>query len=38
MKNLPASEIWYVTGSQHLYGEGPLRQVAANAQTIVNEL
>ena len=38
MKNLPRSEIWYVTGSQHLYGEGPLRQVATNAQTIVNEL
>ena len=38
MKNLPASEIWYVTGSQHLYGEGPLRQVAANAQKIVEEL
>ncbi len=38
MKNLPASEIWYVTGSQHLYGEGPLRQVAANAQKIVDEL
>ncbi len=35
MKNLPPCEIWFVTGSQHLYGEGPLRQVAANAQHIV---
>ncbi len=38
MKNPPASEVWYVTGSQHLYGEGPLRQVAANAQTVVDQL
>lgn len=35
MKNLPATEIWFITGSQHLYGEGPLRQVAANSQQIV---
>ena len=38
MKNLPTPEIWFITGSQHLYGEGPLRQVAANSQKIVNEL
>jgi L-arabinose isomerase len=38
MKNLPPSEIWFVTGSQHLYGEEALRQVAANSQAIVNEL
>ena len=25
-------EIWFVTGSQHLYGEAALRQVAANSQ------
>ena len=31
-------EVWYVTGSQHLYGEQALRQVAANSQRIVNEL
>jgi L-arabinose isomerase len=30
MKNLEAAEIWYVTGSQHLYGEQALRQVAAD--------
>ncbi len=38
MKNLPDCEIWYVTGSQHLYGEAVLRQVAANSQKIVQEL
>lgn len=38
MKNLPAPEIWFVTGTQHLYGEGPLKQVAANSQKIVAEL
>ena len=35
---LPPFEIWYVTGSQHLYGEEALKQVAANSQTIVAEL
>src|ERR1043166_7135470 len=38
MKNLPTPEIWFITGSQHLYGEGPLKQVAANSQKIVDEL
>jgi L-arabinose isomerase len=38
MKNLQSPEIWYITGSQHLYGEGTLRQVAANSQRIVEEL
>jgi L-arabinose isomerase len=31
-------EIWFVTGSQHLYGEEALRQVAANSQKIVEGL
>ncbi|HEY5813951.1 MAG TPA: L-arabinose isomerase, partial [Terrimicrobiaceae bacterium] len=31
-------EIWFVTGSQHLYGPGPLKQVAANALEIVQGL
>ncbi len=35
IKQLPPSEIWFVTGSQHLYGPGPLRQVASNARAIV---
>ncbi|HEY5895607.1 MAG TPA: L-arabinose isomerase [Chthoniobacterales bacterium] len=31
-------EIWYITGSQHLYGEEALKQVAAHSQKIVEEL
>jgi L-arabinose isomerase len=38
MKNLATSEIWHVTGSQHLYGEETLRQVASHSQEIVREL
>lgn len=34
MKNLSTPEIWFVCGSQHLYGPGPLEQVAANAREI----
>ena len=28
-------ETWFITGSQHLYGEEALRQVAANSQQVV---
>ena len=40
MKNLNPSnpEIWFVTGSQHLYGPETLRQVAENSQLIASEL
>jgi L-arabinose isomerase len=38
MKPPAKSEIWFVTGSQHLYGPGPLRQVAANSQAIARGL
>jgi L-arabinose isomerase len=38
MKNLEPLEIWYVTGSQHLYGEETLKQVAANSRNIVQSL
>src|SRR6195952_1430422 len=38
MKNLPTPEIWFITGSQHLYGEDALRQVAANGKGIVDQL
>lgn len=38
MKSLTPSQIWFLCGSQHLYGEGPLRQVVANAQSIVQAL
>jgi L-arabinose isomerase len=31
-------EIWFITGSQHLYGEETLKQVAANASVIVKGL
>ena len=38
MKQLPSPIIWFVCGSQHLYGPGPLKQVAANAATIAGKL
>jgi L-arabinose isomerase len=38
MKILSSPEIWFVCGSQHLYGEGPLKQVAANAQAVADSL
>jgi L-arabinose isomerase len=31
-------ELWFVTGSQHLYGPGPLQQVAANSAQIAEWL
>jgi L-arabinose isomerase len=36
--HLSTPEIWFVCGSQHLYGPGPLKQVAANAQAVVDGL
>ncbi len=38
MKNLAPAEIWYITGSQHLYGPKTLAQVAVNSQKIVEAL
>lgn len=38
MTDLKQLEVWFVTGSQHLYGEETLRQVAAHAQEIANVL
>jgi L-arabinose isomerase len=38
MKLLASPEIWFVCGSQHLYGPGPLKQVAANAQKVAEVL
>jgi L-arabinose isomerase len=38
MIHLPKSEVWFVTGSQKLYGPGPLRQVAENSQAMCAEL
>lgn len=33
--NIPQSEIWFLTGSQHLYGPETLQQVAKHSQQIV---
>jgi len=38
MNNLTQPEIWLVCGSQHLYGPGPLEQVATNARTVAEAL
>jgi L-arabinose isomerase len=38
MQNLASPSIWFVCGSQHLYGPGPLKQVAANAHTVAAAL
>lgn len=38
MIQLKQLEAWFVTGSQHLYGEETLAQVAAHAQTIAASL
>jgi L-arabinose isomerase len=38
MINLKKFEIWFVTGSQHLYGDETLKQVAAHSQTIARSL
>jgi L-arabinose isomerase len=35
MINLKNLEVWFITGSQHLYGEETLKQVAADSQQIV---
>ena len=38
MQNLKQLELWFITGSQHLYGEETLKQVAAHSQTIASAL
>ncbi|MEK7474149.1 MAG: L-arabinose isomerase [Candidatus Coatesbacteria bacterium] len=38
MADLRAHELWFVTGSQSLYGEAALRQVGANARTVADGL
>lgn len=35
---LEAYEVWFITGSQHLYGEDTLRQVAQHAEDIAKAL
>jgi len=38
MINIETKEIWFVTGSQHLYGDETLNQVADDSKAIVNGL
>lgn len=38
MINLKSFEVWFVTGSQTLYGEEILKQVAAHSQQMVREI
>jgi len=38
MMDLKAQEVWFVTGSQHLYGAETLRQVADHAQRTASSL
>ena len=38
MKNLEGLEIWFVTGSQHLYGPEALARVAENSQNVAKSL
>src|SRR5437870_5306582 len=38
MIDLSKQSVWFITGSQHLYGEATLKQVAADAQAIVGGL
>ncbi|WP_259013888.1 L-arabinose isomerase [Emticicia fluvialis] len=38
MFNLKSFEVWFVTGSQHLYGEETLRQVDEHSQIIADAL
>lgn len=38
MEELLKKKIWFLTGTQHLYGEETLRQVAENAQQVVKGL
>src|SRR5688500_6430492 len=38
MTDLKQLQVWFVTGSQHLYGEETLKQVAEHSQTIASSL
>ncbi len=38
MINLKSHAVWFITGSQHLYGPETLKQVAANSQEIAGTL
>ncbi|MDI9419951.1 MAG: L-arabinose isomerase [Firmicutes bacterium] len=38
MVDLRQYEVWFVTGSQHLYGDETLKQVASHSRTMVDQL
>ena len=38
MINLRNLEVWFITGTQHLYGEETLKQVASHAQQVAASL
>ena len=38
MVDLKQYEVWFVTGSQHLYGDETLRQVAEHSRAMVDQL
>ena len=38
MRSLGESEVWFVTGSQEMYGDEALRQVAVNSGSVAREL
>ncbi|MBI1225995.1 MAG: L-arabinose isomerase [Bacteroidetes bacterium] len=38
MKKIENKEIWFITGSQHLYGPETLKQVAQHSQSVVDGL
>jgi L-arabinose isomerase len=38
MKNFESHEFWFITGSQHLYGQKTLRQMAEHSRHIVDQL
>ena len=38
MIELAHKDVWFITGSQHLYGPETLKQVAANAEKIAAHL
>jgi len=38
IKNLKQYEVWFITGSQHLYGDETLKQVVANSKIIAGAL
>ncbi len=38
MMDFKAEEVWFVTGSQHLYGDVALKQVAEHSQIIARGL